>query len=125
MASLQEIADALVAHCRNNTERDGLDTLYAPDAVSVEAMAMPGTDSREVQGIAGIKGKHDWWDSAFEVHDAKVDGPYPHGDDRFGVIFEIDCTERASGNRSQMKEMAIYHVADGKIVREEFFYPTA
>lgn len=121
-ATLREIADALVAHCRNNTQREGLDTLYAPDAVSVEAMDAPGTPGREVRGLDGIRAKHDWWDGAMEVHSASVDGPYPHGDDRFGVIFEMDATDKASGNRMQMKEMAVYHVADGKIVREEFFY---
>ena len=40
----------------------------------------------------------------------------------YEVIFEIDATEKASGNRTQMKEVAVYHVTDGKISREEFFY---
>ncbi|MEO0620843.1 MAG: nuclear transport factor 2 family protein [Pseudomonadota bacterium] len=121
-ASLQEIADALVAHCRAGTEREGIDTLYAPDAVSVEAMDMPDTPGRVVTGLDAIKAKHDWWDGAVEMHEAKIDGPYPHGDDRFGVIFEMKATDKASGNLMDMKEMAVYHVADGKIVREEFFY---
>ena len=45
-----------------------------------------------------------------------------HGEDRFAVIFEVQGKEKASGNAFDMKEVGIYHVADGKIVREEFFY---
>lgn len=116
------IADTLLTLCNENREREGLDTLYAPDAVSVEAMPMPGSDSAEVVGVDGIKGKHDWWYASFEVHEAGVEGPFMHGDDRFAMIFSMDVTEKASGERSQMREVGVYTVAGGKIVREEFFY---
>lgn len=121
-ASLREIADKLVEYCRNDQARKALAELYHPDAVSVEAAPAPGADSAEVRGLAAINGKHDWWEDAMEVHEARVDGPYLHGDDRFGVIFEIDATERESGKRHAMKELGIYTVENGKIVREEFFY---
>ena len=46
-----------------------------------------------------------------------------HGDDRFAVIFGFDVSNRQSGERTQMQEVAVYTVNDnGKIVREEFFY---
>ena len=120
--SIQQIGEELVGYCRANDTETGLNTLYSADAVSVEASAPEG-QSRITEGLDGIRGKHAWWNANFEVHSANVDGPYPHGDDRFGVIFELDATEKASGTRNAMKELAIYHVADGKIVREEFFYP--
>ena len=121
--TMKTTAEKLVAHCRAGTTRQGLKELYAPDAVSVEAVAMPGSGSAETRGLQGIEGKHDWWDSTMEVHSASTDGPYPHGDDRFAVIFEFDITDRASGQRNQMKEVAVYTVNPaGKIVREEFFY---
>jgi predicted ester cyclase len=31
-------------------------------------------------------------------------------------------TNRSSGQRMQLSEMALYTVKDGKIVREQFFY---
>lgn len=120
--SNNEIAERLVELCRASEEATALAELYSPDAVSVESTTGPGMDSRETQGIDGIKGKHEWWDNSFEVHSASVDGPYPHGDDRFAVIFELDATEKASSQRMQMKEVAVYYTANGKIVREEFFY---
>ena len=116
-------AAQLVEHCRAHTEAKGLDELYDREAVSVEAMAMPGSDSRETRGVEAIKGKHAWWDAAMEVHSASVDGPFLHGDDRFAVIFGFDATDRKSGERTQMQEVAIYTVnGDGRIVREEFYY---
>lgn len=119
---LKSVAEALCAHCRNGTEAEGLKTLYAPDAVSVESVCMPRTDSRETQGVAAIQGKHDWWNGAMEVHEAELDGPFLHGDDRFAVIFHLDATDKASGQRSRMKEVGVYTVAEGKIAREEFYY---
>lgn len=117
---LLDIANQLVAHCRAGTEREALASLYHTDAVSIEAADMG--NGRETKGIDGIHGKHDWWDSAFDVHDAVTEGPFWHGDDRFAVIFKIDATERESGERSQMREVGIYTVENGKIVKEEFFY---
>jgi len=118
--TLKEIAEALVEGCKAGQEAANLDRLYHPDAVSVEAADYSGA-GRETHGIEGIKGKHAWWDSAFEVHSASAEGPFLHGEDRFAVIFEMDATERATGTRMPMREVGIYHVADGKIIREEFF----
>ncbi|MBY6161496.1 nuclear transport factor 2 family protein [Mameliella alba] len=119
---LKEIAEELVAGCREGRELENLDKIYAADAVSVEAMPMDGADSAETHGIEGIKGKHAWWSATFEVLDGTVDGPFLHGDDSFAVIFEMKAKHRESGEVSDMKEVAIYSVADGKIVREAFYY---
>ncbi|SNR98408.1 nuclear transport factor 2 family protein [Antarctobacter heliothermus] len=120
--TLKEIADALVAGCREGHELEILDKLYAADAVSVEAMAMPGMDSPETHGIDGIKGKHAWWSSNFEVLESTVSGPFLHGDSSFAVIFEMKAKHRESGEVSDMHEVAIYTVGGGKIVREAFYY---
>ncbi|MEO1000142.1 MAG: nuclear transport factor 2 family protein [Pseudomonadota bacterium] len=118
----REIAEKLVDYCRRDDTYAGLEALYAADAVSVEAAEQEGGGPRVTEGRDGIKGKHDWWAENFEVHGAAVDGPFLHGEDRFGVIFEMDATHKASGHRAAMKEIGIYTVANGKIVREEFFY---
>ena len=117
---LKAIAEELVAGCREGRARENLARLYAPDTVSVEAADMG--NGREAKGLDAIRGKHDWWEGAMEVLDAEVTGPMMHGDDRFAVIFRMKAKERASGEVSDMQEVAVYSVADGKIVREEFFY---
>ncbi len=118
--TLKDIADKLVDGCKSGQELANLPALYDANAVSVEAADYTG-HGREITGLDAIRGKHAWWNDSFEVHSADVEGPFLHGDDRFAVIFQIDATEKASGQRMPMKEVAIYHVANGKIVREEFF----
>jgi ketosteroid isomerase-like protein len=118
--TLKEIADELVAGCREDRTRENLDKLYAADAVSVEPMDMG--EGRETVGLAAIRGKHDWWDANFEVPALTVEGPFLHGDDRFAVIFDMETVNKASGERRKDREVGVYHVRNGKIVREEFFY---
>lgn len=120
--TLEEIANELVAGCKEGRERANLDRLYATDAVSVEGADMGSGAVSE--GLAAIHGKHEWWGGAFEVHGLTVEGPFTHQPDRFAVVFGMDTTDKATGKRSQMREVAVYHVKDGRIVREEFFYGT-
>jgi ketosteroid isomerase-like protein len=115
-----DIARKLVELCRQGKNEEALDTLYADDAVSVEAMAMPDAPP-EVKGLAAIKAKGEWWMNNHEIHSSSVTGPWPHGD-RFIVGFQFDVTNKPSGRRIKMEEAGLYHVRDGKIVREEFFY---
>lgn len=119
---LMQIGGQLVSLCNQGRDGDCLD-MYSEDAVSVEAMAMPGTDSPEAKGLAAIRGKHDWWNGAHEVHSTKAEGPFVHGDDRFSVIFEMDVTVKDTGQRMQSREVAQYFVNEqGRIHREEFSY---
>jgi len=118
----RSVADKLVIYARADETEKCLSELYNQNAVAVEATVMPGKTSAETVGIDGIREKHAWWQSSFEVHSGDVEGPFMHGDDKFAVIFEIDCTYKPTGERSQMKEVAIYTVEDGLIVKEEFFW---
>ncbi len=114
----QEIAQKLRQHCENHTEMQGLDELYARDAVSVEPMAPEGMDPVS-RGVDAIKAKHEWWGSNFEVHEFNMEGPFINGD-RFSMVFELDTTEKATGNRWKAKEVGLYEVENGKIARESF-----
>jgi ketosteroid isomerase-like protein len=118
--TLKELADALVAGCREDRARANLQRLYASDAVSVEAMDMGG--GRETKGLAGIDGKHQWWEDNHAVTGGTITGPYMHGDDRFAVVFAVQGHNKGDGKAFDMTELGVYHVKDGKIVREEFFY---
>jgi len=117
---IKEIADELVAGCRENRAKANLDNLYAANAVSVEGADMG--NGRDSIGLDAIKAKHDWWESAMEMLDSSIEGPMLHGDDKFAVIFKMKAREKATGKVSEMQEVAVYHVADGKIAREEFYY---
>lgn len=117
---LKAVADAVVAANSGGDFHQLLDAYYADEIVSVEAFEMPG-GGREVQGREALAGKWAWWEGAHEIHETRAEGPFFHGPDRFGVIFAMDVTNRESGERIQMRELAIYTVRDGKVVREEFF----
>ena len=118
--STMEIARKLVELCKQGKNQEALDTLFATDAVSLEAGAPPGMQ-REAKGLAAIKAKGEWWLANHEVHSASMTGPWPH-DDRFIVGFQYDITNKPSGNRMKMNEVGLFTVKNGKIVREEFFY---
>jgi hypothetical protein len=122
-AELMQIGQQLIDLNNQDKGREAVAQLYAQDCVSAEAMAMDGQESNEIQGVEAIYAKHDFWESANEVHSTSAEGPFAHGDDRFCVIYEMDITNKASGDRIQMKEVATYYVnEDNKIYREEFAY---
>jgi len=122
---LVNTAKALTQYCRDHDEAQALDTLYAQDCVSVEAVDMPGGEiGREAHGLDAIRAKHEWWYSTSEEHSSTVDGPYLHGEDSFSLIFDMDVTDKKTGERNQMREIGHYKVnADGQIIHESFFYP--
>ena len=119
--SAMEIGERLVTLCREGRNLEAISQLYDDGIVSIEA-AEPPEGQRETRGIEGVRGKNQWWIDNHEVHAASVRGPFPHGDDRFCVHFEYDVTNKPSGQRFQMEEVAHDTVTDGRIPREEFFY---
>jgi ketosteroid isomerase-like protein len=115
-----EIGKKLVELCREGKNDEAVNTLYSADIVSVEAGAPPGQEAT-TKGIAGVLGKGKWWFDNHIVHSAKTEGPWPHGD-RFIVRFTYDVTFKETGKRFTIDEAALYTVANGKVVKEEFFY---
>ncbi len=118
------VAQELVELCRKGENLAALETLYSPEIVSVEAEPMPGAESRESVGLEAVIAKNKWWFENHELHGGTVEGPFPH-DDRFIVMMSYDVTPKAgplAGQRMTFAEAGLYTIADGKIVREEFFY---
>lgn len=115
-----EVAKQLVDLCKQGKNHEALETLYAPDVVSVEAGGPPG-QSRESRGLAAVAAKSKWWADNHVIHSAAVAGPWPH-DDQFVVHFTYDVTFKSENRRFTMDEAALYTVANGKIVHERFFY---
>ena len=116
----KSVAEKLVEYCQAGKNLEAINALYSKDIVSVEPR---GTETMpaEMNGIDAVRGKNQWWFENNEVHSATTEGPMVHGD-RFTVIYDYDVTMKQSGERMRMKEVALYSVEDGKIVREEFFY---
>ena len=114
----EEVAKKVVELTRKQAWVAALDTLYSKDIVSLEARTMDGS-SPETRGVAGVRGKVDWWLANMQVHGVEVSGPFV-AHDRFVVQYDIDVTDKNSKRRMQLSEVGVYTVKDGKIVREEF-----
>jgi len=116
----QQVADTLVKLCSEGKFEEATKALYSPDIVSVEAGAPPG-GSRESKGLPAVLAKGEWCVANHDVHSAVVEGPLVAGS-HFSVVFKLDVTFKPQSRRFTMEEVAVYKVADGKIVYEEFFY---
>ena len=91
---------------------------WSDDVVSFEAQDGP---MREVRGRAAVHAKGEWWVANHDVHSFETSGPYVNGD-QFTLRFRIDVTPKATGQRTQMDEVGLYTVRDGRIAEERFFY---
>jgi hypothetical protein len=116
----QEVADKLVKLTSEGKFHEAIKTLYAQDIVSMEAGAPPG-GSREAKGLDAVMAKGEWWMANHEVHSSVVEGPLVAGS-HFAVTFKMDVTFKPDSRRFTMEEVAVYKVAGGKVVYEEFFY---
>ena len=118
--TIQEVADQLVKLCSQGKFHEAIESLYSNDIVSMEAGAPPG-QSRETKGLDGVRAKGEWWVANHEVHSATVEGPLVAGD-HFAVTFKMDVTFKPTSQKMKIEEVAVYKVAGGKIVYEQFFY---
>ena len=114
----EEVALKLVELCEKGSFEEAVHTLYDKNIVSVESRAMGGMPP-EANGFDAVCAKTKWWLDNHEVHSTKTTGPFV-ARDTFVVRFEIDVTDKSSGQRFQGSEVGIYKVKDGKVVREEF-----
>lgn len=118
--TVTEIAKDLVGLCQQGQFEEAMTRHYSNDILSVEAEG----PNPEARGMAAVKAKTQWWVENMTVHSMETLGPFVHGD-RFVVEFKMDTTNKMSGERSQMDEVGVYTVRDGKIVEEYFFYYSA
>jgi hypothetical protein len=114
----EEVAKKLVELCEKGAFEEAVKTLYDKNIVSVEPRVMGGMPP-EANGFDAVWAKTKWWLDNHEVHSTKTTGPFV-ARDTFVVRFEIDVTDKTSGQRFQGSEVGIYKVKDGKVVREEF-----
>ena len=117
----ESVARELVEFCKAGQNMDAISKLYSPDVVSIEPNDFEGMPAK-MTGIDAIRKKNEWWYANFEVHGGEVEGPYVNGD-QFAVKYAFDTTNKKTGERSQMTEIALYTVKDGKIVQDRFFNP--
>lgn len=116
--STQEVANRLVEMCRQGQNMEALSELYAENCVSRE---MPGMPNEVTEGLAAITKKSEqWFSNVEEFHSSEVSDPIVAGN-HFTCTMKFDITFKDQG-RTQMEEVCVFEVADGKIANEQFFY---
>lgn len=121
--STAEVAKGLVDLIRQRKHMEAINKYYSDGIVSVESAEGPGMPA-EMKGIEAIKGKNKWFFDNHELNGEEVNGPFV-GENQFAVEYKMDTTQKASGKKIHMEEMALYTVENGKIVRERFYYKTS
>ncbi len=96
-----------------------LDELFSKDAESIEPAGAQGLPS--VKGLDKIREKGKLWaDMIQEIHGGYTNAPQVAGN-YFVCTMGIDLTMKGQP-RTQIDEVALYEVRDGKIVKEQFFF---
>lgn len=114
-----EIANDIAALCRAGKNLDAVKKHYASDVVSHEV----NDPMKLTKGVEGVAAKNQWWTDNHEVHERKVDGPWPNGD-QFALRHTFTITPKATGKKVVMDEIAVYTVKNGKVAEEKFYYAT-
>ncbi len=115
--SIRETAEAFTAMLKAGDFAGAGQRFWHEDVSSIEAMGEPAA----LHGRAAVAAKMQAWGEAHEVHGFSVTGPFLN-DDQFALYMTIDVTIRATGQRMEMLEVALYTVHEGKVVEERFFY---
>jgi len=114
----QQVAQKYIEFCKNGKSAECLDNLYSPTAVSCEPAGAP---TEKVNGIEGIRGKQTQWNNSVqEVHSIEISEPLVAGN-FFTCTMNMDVTYKGQP-RTQMEEVCVFEVENGKIVSEQFFY---
>ena len=121
--SAMELGQKMVAMVRQGRESEEafVNEYYADDVVTIEGQGTEEMPAR-IEGIDGLRGKHEWWYSNNDIHGVELEGPFVgHREDQFGIRFTLDVTPHG-GDRMQMTEVGLFTVRDGKVVQEEYLY---
>ncbi len=111
----REVADRLVALCRERGFVAAIEELYAVDVRQYEnGTALPADRQGLVRACQG------WLDSRV-LHGMEILGVHV-GTDAFVIEFRYDVTPHATKERSSWCEAGVYRVSNGKIADVRFYY---
>jgi ketosteroid isomerase-like protein len=120
-AEVQEVANALVRLCREGRYEEAMNTLYAENAVHVEAYSSGGKPER-TEGLQALQAAGKEWEETFETHSSEISEPLLAAG-CFAIRMKCDTTHKPSGQRMPLEELCVYQVENGKITQVNFFYP--
>jgi len=113
-----EVAERLVALCRQGSFETAHKELFATDAISIEPYATP-TFAQETKGLNALLEKgHKFTALIEQVHSISISDPLVAGGS-FACAMQLDVTIKGHG-RMKLDELCIYEVKNDKIISEQF-----
>lgn len=115
----KEVANAFNEFAKIGQWDKIVETLFHEDCESIEPPHAQGLTT--VKGLAAIKEKGELFNQSIEeVHGGYSTEPVVGGT-HFSIAMGLDVTFKGQP-RTQIDEICVYEVKDGKIVKEQFFY---
>ena len=119
MMSTQQIAKRLAELMSQGKFEDAQKELFADDAVSIEPQQSEAF-AKETKGLPAIIEKGHKFQSMIEKrHSCSTSEPLVAGNG-IAIALTMDATMKGRG-RTQLKEICVYEVKDGKVRSEQFF----
>jgi len=116
-----EVAKQLIELCKEGKFQQAQNELYSPYAVSIEPEG--ATFPQWTEGLEKIQEKGAKWNEMIEkVHGLEISDLTVAGD-YFSLKMKNDVELKGIG-RQQSEEICMYHVHEGKIISEQFYYDT-
>ncbi len=124
--SIEKIAYACIELWNQGNFREAYEQYYSDKAVKIEPTNWGEEHSHEVKGAENLADHEDWLaQNWLDINSVSIsEGPFI-GASGFSVIIKSDFTMKQSGERHIFREIGVYTVENGKIVREEFLYDEA
>ncbi|MDO6738544.1 SnoaL-like domain-containing protein [Wenyingzhuangia sp. 2_MG-2023] len=114
----QEIADRLVDLCRRGQNALAQVELYHDNIESIESQT---SRYRRTKGIKNVQKKTAmFFERAKTIYKYEISTPLVV-EDHICFKMSLDVDIRGLG-RVQLEELCMYHLKDGKIIKEEFYY---
>lgn len=115
----QKVANQLVKLCREGKYEAVYQSLFSPDVESIEP---EGSTWGTVKGMDAILKKgQQWQELVEEVYSSEILDPIV-ADDFFACTMKTKIKMKGVSDPVMMDEICIYHVENGKVVSEQFFY---
>ncbi|HET7115155.1 MAG TPA: nuclear transport factor 2 family protein [Hanamia sp.] len=117
--TVPQIALRLAELCNQGEFEKAQKELFAENAISIEPEASAGFE-KETKGLSAIieKGKK-FASMVEETHSCSVSNHLVAGN-MIALALKMDVTMKGQG-RTNMTELCVYKVKDGKIISEQFF----
>lgn len=114
----KEVAEKLVGFCRKGDFESAYKELYSPEIESIEP---DGSPTPVAKGMDEVMQKSQYFQESVEkMYGNEVSDPVV-AENFFCCSMNMDVEFKGIG-RTNMEELCLYEVKDGKIVKEYFYY---